>query len=37
LQGGQKLPPEMKPIAVSSLSQAIRAGLEKDTPLQDNE
>lgn len=36
-QSGQKLPREMKPIAVSSLSQAIRAGLSQDTPPQDNE
>jgi DNA repair protein RadA/Sms len=37
LQSGQKVPREMKPIEVSTLSQALRAGLEKDTPLQDNE
>jgi len=37
LPSGQKLPREIKPIEVSSLSQALRAGLEKDTPLQDNE
>jgi len=37
LQSGQKLPREMKPIEVSSLSQAIKAGLEKgslEPPLQ---
>jgi DNA repair protein RadA/Sms len=28
LQGGQKLPPEIEPIAVSSLSQALKLGLE---------
>jgi DNA repair protein RadA/Sms len=37
LQSGQKLPREMKPIAVSSLSQAIKAGLSQDTSPQDNE
>ncbi len=37
LQSGQKLPHEMKPIAVSSLSQAIKAGLSQDTLTQDNE
>jgi DNA repair protein RadA/Sms len=36
LQSGQKLPREMKPIAVSSLSQAIKAGLSQDTSPQDN-
>jgi len=37
LQSGQKLPREMKPIAVSSLSQAIRAGLSQDKLPEDNE
>ncbi len=37
LPGGQKLPREMKPIAVSSLSQAIRAGLSQDKLPEDNE
>jgi len=37
LQSGQKVPREMKPIAVSSLSQAIKAGLSQDTSPQDNE
>jgi len=29
LQGGQKMPPDIKPVAVSSLSQALKLGLEK--------
>lgn len=37
LQSGQKLPREMKPIAVSSLSQAIKAGLSQDKLPEDNE
>jgi len=37
LQSGQKVPREMKPIAVSTLLQAIRAGLSQDTLPQDNE
>jgi len=37
LQSGQKLPREIKPIEVSSLSQAIRAGLSQDKLPEDNE
>jgi len=37
LPSGQKLPREMKLIAVSSLSQAIRAGLSQDKLPEDNE
>ena len=36
-QSGQRLPREMKHIAATTLSQAIRAGLEKGTSLQDSE
>jgi DNA repair protein RadA/Sms len=37
LQSGQKLPHEIKPIAVSTLPQALKAGLSQDTLTQDNE
>jgi len=37
LQSGQKVPREMKPLEINSLSQALKAGLEKgslEPPLQ---
>ena len=37
LQSGQKPPREMKPIEVSSLSQALKAGLSQDKLPEDNE
>ncbi len=37
LQSGQKVPREMKPIEVSSLSQALKAGLSQDKLPEDNE
>ena len=37
LQSGQKVPREIKPIEVSTLSQALKAGLSQDKLLEDNE